>query len=154
MRIASFAVVLTIATAWSVLCFAEDAGLTLPPPPTAHEHPSQPPLTCFKTIYPADACLVVGRQLVDYSYPEFNVIDLNGAWASQGQTYPAMYIYVYGEGNSISVDLSLVNRPDGFGNIIDPKTLSVVFPDDRDYTAVIESPTTIRWSNGTVWTKL
>jgi hypothetical protein len=112
---------------------------------------SPAPLTCFQLIDQDDGCLVVGRQIANHTLP-FNVIDLNGAWSYNGQ--PGPYIYVYGQGNSLFIDMSLYNRPDGFGNIIDATTFSVVFPDDTDYTATLESPTRIRWSNGTVWTKL
>ena len=56
---------------------------------------------------------------------------------------------------SITVDLSLLNRPDGFGYLKSASTLAIVFPDDRDYTGTIDANgRTIRWSNDTVWNKL
>ncbi|HET8937977.1 MAG TPA: hypothetical protein VFN67_31250 [Polyangiales bacterium] len=49
--------------------------------------------------------------------------------------------------------MSLLNRPDGFGYMVDAHTIMVVFPDDRDYTGHIENNNSIRWSKNTVWTK-
>jgi hypothetical protein len=150
MRTASIALTLGLLSS-AATGLAQDAG---PPDGITAEDlvSSAAPLTCFQLADQEDACLVVGRQIASHETPAFNVIDLNGAWSYNGQ--PGPYIYVYGQGNSLFIEMSLYNRPDGFGNILDATTLSVVFPDDTDYTAVLESPTRIRWSNGTVWTKL
>lgn len=152
MRTASIALTLGFLATSAATALAQDGGPPNDGISTEDLVSSPAPLTCFQLITHEDECLVVGRQVVSHDEPTFNVIDLNGAWAYNGQIGP--YIYVYGEGNSLFVDMSLYSRPDGFGNILDAKTLSVVFPDDSDYTGTLESPTRIRWSNGTVWTKL
>jgi hypothetical protein len=83
-------------------------------------------------------------------------IDLNGNW-TDGSTRNA-HIY---EGPScptspcvsIMIDMSAFGRPNASGSVVDPSTISVTFPDDKAYTGQIQSPNTIRWSNGSIWTK-
>jgi hypothetical protein len=120
-------------------------------------HLQQPSgLACFKLAAPADSCAIVGQPIVNYEHPSFNVIDLNGAWAGPSNETPYIYFYgdsQYSSGYTIAVDLSLLNRPDGFGYMVDARTIAVVFPDDRDYTGTLVSPTQILWSNNTTWTK-
>lgn len=111
--------------------------------------PSGP--TCFELIDQEDRCLLVGNNVVNPDRPRFNEVDLNGAWTDGLYT---LYIYIYGEGNPIFVEMSLVNRPDGFGYFIDSDTFEVVFPDDNSYVGTLTSPTTISWSNNTTWRKL
>jgi hypothetical protein len=113
-------------------------------------------VTCFKLQQPANLCAIVGKPIVNYVAPAFNVIDLNGAWAGPGNERP--YIYLYGDsqysaGYTIAIDMSLLNRPDAFGYFVDETTIVVVFPDDADYTGTLDGSGTIRWSNNTVWTK-
>jgi len=107
--------------------------------------------TCFKLQDPKRSCLLVGNTVVDYKSPRFNLVELNGAWAGPGNETP--YIYIYGEGNPIFVEMSLLNRPDGFGYFVDQDTIVVVFPDDRDYTGTLLDSNTILWSNNTIWRK-
>lgn len=115
-------------------------------------------IACFKLVDEPNFCVLPDRpHIINHTIP-FNVIDLNGGWVDQNGVHP--YIYVYNSpssngGYTISVDLSLVNRPDGFGYFLSGSAISIVFPDDRDYTGVLENNgRTIRWSNNTVWTKL
>ena len=83
-------------------------------------------------------------------------IDLNGNW-TDGSTRSA-HIY---EGPScppspcvsIMIDMSAFGRPNASGSVVDPSTIAVTFPDDNSYTGQIQSPNTIRWSNGSFWTK-
>jgi hypothetical protein len=121
--------------------FVADADLSVAPPAP----------TCFKLQDPERSCLLVGNAVVDYESPRFNLVDLNGAWAGPGNETP--YIYIYGEGNPIFVEMSLLNRPDGFGYFVDHDTIVVLFPDDRDYTGTLVDSNTIVWSNNTVWRK-
>ena len=107
--------------------------------------------TCFELIDQTDSCLLVGNTVVNPDHPRFNRVDLNGAWTDGLYT---LYIYIYGEGNPIFVEMFLANRPDGFGYFIDSDTFEVVFPDDNSYVDTLTSPTTISWSNNTVWRKL
>jgi hypothetical protein len=80
-------------------------------------------------------------RIVNHTIP-FNVIDLNGGWIGPSGERP--YIYVYnqpntGGGYTIAVDLSLVNRPDGFGYFASGSTIMIVFPDDCAYTGTLEA---------------
>jgi hypothetical protein len=75
--------------------------------------------------------------------------DLNGSW-SDGSPW----IAVISEGPvALTVDMSDFDRPTAQGKIIDSSTITVTFPDDRAYTGNLISPRTIRWSNGSAWTK-
>lgn len=128
-----------------------NTGIVGPLPPTG--------VNCYKLQDQPNRCVIATKpSTINYQTPTFNVIDLNGAWQDGSGKRP--YIYVYGDsnagaGHSIAFDLSLLNRPDGFGYISDATTLIAVFPDDRDYTGTIEANgKQIRWSNNTVWTKL
>ena len=77
------------------------------------------------------------------------VFDLNGSW-SDGSPW----IAVISEGPvALTVDMSDFDRPTAQGKIIDSSTITVTFPDDRAYTGNLISPRTIRWSNGSTWTK-
>lgn len=78
------------------------------------------------------------------------VIDLNGRWtagSSQSAVITASYTF-------LSVDMSAFNRPAASGTIEDSTTISVTFPDDATFTGTLQPPNTIRWSNGSRWTKL
>ena len=110
-----------------------------------------PAPTCFEIIDQNNSCLLVGSNVINYGAPRFNLVDLNGAWTDGLYT---LYIYIYGEGNPIFVEMSLTNRPDGFGFFTDADTFEVVFPDDDSYVGTLTNPTTITWSNNTVWHKL
>lgn len=129
----------------------ENGGIVGP-----HLPPLYPAATCYKLTQADHACVIVGPTVVDYEQPRLDVIDLNGAWAGPSNETPYIYFYPSGQhaaGYTIVVDMSLLNRPDGFGYMIDANTIAIVFPDDRDYTGKIENNNTIRWSNNTVWTK-
>jgi hypothetical protein len=77
------------------------------------------------------------------------IFDLNGSW-SDGSPW----IAVISEGPvALTVDMSDFDRPTAQGKIIDSSTITVTFPDDRAYTGTLISPRTIRWSNGSTWTK-
>lgn len=77
------------------------------------------------------------------------VFDLNGSW-SDGSPW----IAVISEGPvALTADMSDFDRPTAQGTIIDSSTITVTFPDDRAYTGTLISPSTIRWSNGSTWTK-
>lgn len=77
------------------------------------------------------------------------VIDLNGRWMSGGVLGPAITVH----GNSISIDMSALNRPNATGTVVNGSDISVTFPDDKTLMAVLYPPGTIRWSNNSTWTK-
>ena len=54
---------------------------------------------------------------------------------------------------SIRIDMSDYDRADAHGSIVDASEIKITFPDDKTYTAQVQSPNKIRWSNGSVWTK-
>jgi hypothetical protein len=77
------------------------------------------------------------------------VFDLNGGW-TDGSPWIAV---IYEGPTSLTVDMSDYDRPTAHGNIIDSSTISVTFPDDQTYTGTLQGPNTIRWSNGSTWTR-
>jgi len=78
------------------------------------------------------------------------VLDLRGAWASGGVAGPFISV----TGNSISIDMSASHRPTASGSVLDGTHISVNFPDDKTYTAVLQPPNVILWSNNSSWTKV
>jgi hypothetical protein len=79
--------------------------------------------------------------------PEF---DLNGQWAAGGVPGPVISV----NGNALSIDMSALNRPTATGSITSSSTLTVNFPDDKTYTAKLEPPDVIEWSNNSSWKKV
>jgi hypothetical protein len=77
------------------------------------------------------------------------VFDLNGSW-SDGSPWISV---IYEGATSLTVDMSDFDRPTAHGNIIDSSTIAVTFPDDQTYTGTLQGPNTIRWSNGSAWTR-
>ena len=89
--------------------------------------------------------------------PIATIIDLNGAWVSGGVIGPFISV----SGNALSVDMSAYARPFGAGSVLTASTITVTFGDDSTYTATLipgqigaGTVDTIRWSNGSVWTKV
>ena len=77
------------------------------------------------------------------------LLDLNGAWTDGTRRA------IISEGiQSLSIDMSDYDRPAAHGTIISASTISVTFPDDKTYTGTVQNPKTIKWSNGSAWTKL
>ena len=162
MKTRSFVSVLACLISLASGALAEDAAELEPTPITQGDIVGPLPpvvgsLACYKLVdEPSFCALPETPKVVNYSVP-YNVIDLNGAWVDGSGYRP--YIYLYsdpnaGAGYTIAVDLSLLNRPDGFGYFVNAKTIAIVFPDDRDYTGTIEANgRSIRWSNNTVWNK-
>jgi hypothetical protein len=75
--------------------------------------------------------------------------DLNGSW-----TDGSPWIAVIREASSmLTVDMSDFDRPNAQGNVANTSTITVTFPDDKTYTGALQAPATIRWSNGSSWTK-
>lgn len=77
------------------------------------------------------------------------VFDLNGLWTAGGAPGPVISTAY----TSITVDMSAYNRPLAHGEILDSATIQVTFPDDATYTGKLEAPGTLRWSNGSAWTR-
>ena len=78
------------------------------------------------------------------------VFDVNGTFTDGGSARP-----VISDVNDIlTVDMSSQHRPNATGVVINSDTILVTFPDDTTYTAKLQAPNTIRWSNGSTWQKL
>ena len=78
------------------------------------------------------------------------VLDLNGSWTA-GTARRA----IISEGRTnLTIDMSDFDRPAARGSIIDSSTIEVTFPGDTTHTGSLQSPNRIRWSNGTMWTKV
>jgi hypothetical protein len=75
--------------------------------------------------------------------------DLNGRWTAGGTAGPVISV----SGNVLTIDMSAYHRPAASGFIIDGQTINVTFPDDATYSGTLHVPGTIKWSNGTAWTK-
>src|SRR6185437_5552360 len=78
------------------------------------------------------------------------VFDLNGKYAAGGAPGPVITV----SGNSLTVDMSAYHRPAAHGTILDSSDITVNFPDDKTYTAKLQLPNTIHWSNNTAWAKI
>jgi len=78
------------------------------------------------------------------------VFDLNGPWTAGGPQRPVISAAL----SSLTVDMSAFHRPPAHGSIVNASTISVTFPDDATFTGTLQAPNRIRWSNGTVWTKV
>lgn len=78
------------------------------------------------------------------------VLELNGRW-TDGSNRSAVISAAF---TSLTVDMSAFNRPAANGSIVDASTITVTFPDDATYTGQLLPPNTIRWSNGSAWTKV
>lgn len=78
------------------------------------------------------------------------VIDLNGRW-TDGSSRNAIISAAF---TSLTVDMSAFHRPAAHGSILNSSTISVSFPDDQTFTGTLQPPNTIRWSNGSAWTKV
>jgi hypothetical protein len=84
-------------------------------------------------------------------------LDLNGNWTdgstrlADGSTLSAR---IYVGLRRIAIDMSAFGRPNASGFIDGSSAITVTFPDDRQYTGQLRPPNTIRWSNGSIWTKM
>jgi hypothetical protein len=78
------------------------------------------------------------------------VFDVNGTFTDGGSARPVMSDV----NDVLTVDMSSQHRPTATGVVINSDTILVTFPDDATYTAKLQAPNTIRWSNGSTWQKL
>jgi hypothetical protein len=89
--------------------------------------------------------------VLGYFFTTFSpsLFQLAGRWAAGGTPGPVISV----NGRVLSVDMSAYHRPAAHGTIIDSDTISVTFPDDATFTATLQPPGTLRWSNNSTWTK-
>ncbi|WP_310482735.1 hypothetical protein [Chamaesiphon sp. VAR_48_metabat_403] len=53
----------------------------------------------------------------------------------------------------MKIDMNKYGRPPALGNKTGSSQASFNFPDDATHTATLLSPSCMKWSNGTTWTK-
>jgi len=76
------------------------------------------------------------------------VVNLNGPF-TDGASFIPVSTPVAG-----FIEISLTGRPTAHGFAISATQIQVTFPDDATYSATLEAPGRIRWSNNSVWTAL
>ena len=77
------------------------------------------------------------------------VFDINGTFSDGGSARPK----ISNANDILTVDMSSQGRPTATGVVINSDTIIVTFPDDGTYTAKLQLPGTIRWSNSSNWYK-
>lgn len=75
--------------------------------------------------------------------------DFAGTWKFLGRPGPI----VTQTGDQLSVDMSAYGRPVAKGTVTPPSAAKVNFPDDGTFGATLVSPSCIKWTNTTIWTK-
>lgn len=99
-------------------------------------------------VAPAEAGAPTGEGAAAAATPL--VFDVNGTFTDGGTARP-----VISDVNDIlTVDMSSQHRPTASGVVITSDTILVTFPDDATYSAKLQAPDLIRWSNGSTWQKL
>ncbi|MFI1172756.1 PASTA domain-containing protein [Streptomyces melanogenes] len=78
------------------------------------------------------------------------VFDVNGTFTDGGSARPV----ITDVNDILTVDMSSQHRPTASGVVINSDTILVTFPDDATYSAKLQAPNIIRWSNGSTWQKL
>ncbi len=78
------------------------------------------------------------------------LIDLNGSWTDGG----ARRAIISEGATSLKIDMSDYDRPAANGSILNNSTIKVTFPDDATITGTLQLPGTIKWSNGSSWTRM
>ena len=112
--------------------------------------------TRFREVLTAgEGCLNYRNETWPLGFPpDWNttetVIELNGTWTDGSPRSADISVKL----KSLTIDMSAFNRPAARGSVVDGSTITVTFPDDRTYTGNLQPPKTIRWSNGSAWTKI
>jgi hypothetical protein len=110
----------------------------------------------FRDVLTAgDGCPNYVNDPFDPGFPaDWNTITtvdiLSGNWTDGSPQSAAISV----DFKSLTVDMSEFHRPTAHGSVVDASTISVTFPDDKTYTGHLAPNNTIRWSNGSTWTKI
>jgi hypothetical protein len=75
-----------------------------------------------------------------------------GSWFFEGKRGPTIS-KASASDNRLKINMSKYNRPTAYGDIISPSQATFEFTDDATHTAILVSPSCMKWSNGTTWTK-
>ncbi|WP_329395203.1 PASTA domain-containing protein [Streptomyces melanogenes] len=78
------------------------------------------------------------------------VFDVNGMFTDGGSARPV----ITDVNDILTVDMSSQHRPTATGVVINSDTILITFPDDATYSAKLQAPNIIRWSNGSTWQRL
>ena len=76
----------------------------------------------------------------------------NGSWFYEGTRGPNIS-KASASDNRLKIDMSKYSRPTAYGDVISPSQATFEFTDDARHTATLVSPSCMKWSNGTTWTK-
>jgi hypothetical protein len=74
------------------------------------------------------------------------VIDLNTTW-TDGQTRH----HITQVNGLLTVNMAESHRPNGVGFAVNATTIQVTFPGDGTYSATLQAPDFVTWSNGSQW---
>jgi hypothetical protein len=75
-----------------------------------------------------------------------------GSWFYEGKRGPSIS-KANASNNRLKIDMSKYSRPTAYGDTISPSQATFEFTDDATHTATLVSPSCMKWSNGTTWTK-
>jgi hypothetical protein len=75
-----------------------------------------------------------------------------GSWFYEGKRGPSIS-KASASDNRMKIDMSKYSRPTAYGYATSPSQATFGFTDDATHTATLVSPSCMKWSNGTTWTK-
>jgi hypothetical protein len=75
-----------------------------------------------------------------------------GSWFFEGKRGPNIS-KASASDNRLKIDMSKYSRPTAYGDAISSSQATFEFTDDATHTATLVSPSCMKWSNGTTWTK-
>jgi hypothetical protein len=76
-----------------------------------------------------------------------------GSWFYEGKRGSSISKATSASDNRLKINMSKYNRPAAYGDIISPSQATFEFTDDATHTATLVSPSCMKWSNGSTWTK-
>jgi hypothetical protein len=83
---------------------------------------------------------------------EWEAITFYGSWIYEGKRGPSI-MKARANSDDLKISMSAYSRPPATGYKTSVSQAVFQFPDDATYTAILVSPTCIKWSNGTIWEK-
>ncbi|MBC1196867.1 hypothetical protein H0901_16820 [Microcystis aeruginosa BLCCF158] len=109
--------------------------------------------TQIQVTFPDDGTFVGtlnGRGQINWNNSTvWQALSFAGTWQYEGRPGPV----ITQSGRRLTVDMSAYRRPTAVGRVTTPGNASVRFPDDATLNATLVSPSCIRWTDSTTWTK-
>lgn len=109
--------------------------------------------TQIEVTFPDDATFIGtlnGRGRISWNNGTvWEARNFSGTWKFLGRPGPI----VTQTGDQLSVNMSAYGRPVATGTVTAPSLATVRFPDDGTFGATLVSPSCIKWTNTTIWTK-